>query len=243
MEYHFETLGDGIEVAVSESHRFGTDAFLLADFARPGKRDRMVDFGTGCGIIPLLCRYRFGTGEIHGIEIQKEGADLFAAGIEKSGAEGIYAHHADLKNVRELFSNPAFDVVTCNPPYKKAGAGILSENTPEAIARHELSCTLDDVCQAAAWLLKFGGRLCICQRPERLADAMESMRRAGIEPKRLRLVSRRPETAPWLFLLEGRKGGGRFLTVEPQFYVQNEAGEFSDGLLEIYQKRERKQSK
>ena len=238
MQVSYEVLGDGIEVAVSQNHRFGTDAFLLADFAAPRRKDKMLDLGCGCGIIPLLSRYRFGAKEIHGMDIQQEAIDLFNLGLEKSNQQNMFAHCLDLKAIRSLLPDQDFDLVTCNPPYKKVGAGILSDNSPEAIARHEIHCTLQDVCNAAAAVLKFGGRLCICQRPERLMDALFAMRAAKIEPRRLRFISRRPDTAPWLFLLEGKKGGKEFLQIEPQFYVQDEKGDFSSDLMKVYQKEQ-----
>lgn len=109
------------------------------------------------------------------------------------------------------------DVVTCNPPYKSGGRGILSETASDPqIARHETLCTIGDICTAAARLLKYGGRLCICQRPERLPDVMEAMRQNDIEPKRLRFVQQREHTAPWLFLLEGRRGGKPFYRWRPR---------------------------
>ena len=238
MEYSFETLGDGICVAVSQNHRFGTDAFLLCNFAAPRHRDIMVDLGCGCGIIPLLARYQFAPKQVHGIDIQQEAVELFGRGIDQSGVDNVFAHLGDLKQAHTILQKASFDLVTCNPPYKKAGAGILSAQSPEAIARHEIHCNLQDVCNAAADLLKFGGRFCLCQRPERLMDALFAMRSAGLEPKRLRFVSRRPESAPWLFLLEGRKGGKEFLEILPQFYVQDESGQFSKELLQVYQKKE-----
>jgi len=236
MQVSFEVLGDGIQIAVSQNHRFGTDAFLLANFAAPRKKDKMLDLGCGCGVIPLVARYQFETREIHGMDIQAEAIDLFKLGIETSKQENMHPHLLDLKQIRTVLPDQDFDLVTCNPPYKKVGAGILSDNSPEAIARHEIHCTLQDVCDAAASVLKFGGRLCICQRPERLMDELIAMGNAKIEPKRLRFVSRRPETAPWLFLLEGKKGGKEFLQIEPQFYVQDESGDFSQELMKVYQK-------
>lgn len=127
--------------------------------------------------------------------------------------------------------------MTCNPPYKIAGAGILSENIPSQIARHETTCTIEDVCAAAAWLLKYQGRLCICQRPERLADVFCAMRAYQIEPKRLRLIHQTPDKPPWLFLLEGRRAGKPFMQIEPPLIVEGEKG-FSSEVLRIYQKEQ-----
>lgn len=102
-----------------------------------------------------------------------------------------------------------FDVITMNPPYKAENAGIKSQKENEKIARHETLCNLRDITKAASKLLKFGGKLCICIRPERLFETMEAMKEYKIEPKALRLVAASPEKAPWLCLVEGRLGGKR----------------------------------
>ncbi len=94
-------------------------------------------------------------------------------------------------------------------------------------------CSIDDVCAAAAKLLKFGGRLCLCNRPERLSDVVFAMKNNGIEPKRLRMVSKNPDEAPWLFMIEGKKGSKPFMKIEPQLYITSENG-FSEELSRIY---------
>jgi tRNA1(Val) A37 N6-methylase TrmN6 len=114
--------------------------------------------------------------------------------------------------------NGQFDAVICNPPYKAAGTGLKSEDAGELIARHEIMCTQEDVCKAAYKLLKSGGRLFLINRAERLADVICVMRGAGVEPKRLRMIAKDPDTAPVLFLIEGRKDGKPFLNIEqPRF--------------------------
>lgn len=116
------------------------------------------------------------------------------------------------------------DLVTCNPPYKAYQAGIESQLTAQKIARHEILCNIYDICRSAKRLLKFGGRLCICNRPERLADCIDAMRQNGIEPKRLQFVAKADDAQPWLFLLEGRSGGKPFLNVLPLRIVGDGSG-------------------
>lgn len=236
--YRFESLSDSIKVCVSPEHRFGTDAFLLANFAAPRHKDIVCDLGTGCGIIPMALAKNYQPKQIVGVDIQQQAIEQFQLSIEHSDLEeSITAIHADLKDIVEVNSTSltphSFDVVTCNPPYKAGNTGILSELTAEQIARHEVLCTIDDVCKAAGKLLKYGGRLCLCQRPERLADVITAMKNANIEPKRLRFVAKNSNTAPWLFLIEGKKHSKPFLKVEPLLVVQSENG-FSEELLKIY---------
>ncbi|MDD2954855.1 MAG: methyltransferase [Oscillospiraceae bacterium] len=236
MQCSYERLGTGLEVCVTGEHRFGTDAFLLSDFAAPRRKDLACDLGSGCGIIPLLWFREEGPQKVWAVEIQEQAVEQMKDSVRRSALEGrMIPVQADLKDLPPELPRGAFDLVTCNPPYKAAGRGILSETGAERAARHEVLCTLPDVCRAAASLLRFGGRFCLCQRPERLADVICALRENGIEPKTLRFVQKRPDTAPWLFLLEGKKGSRPFLKVEPPLVVQGEGG-FSEEMLRIYHK-------
>ncbi len=233
MEYSFEKLTDKIYVCASTNHRFGTDAFLLTHFSNYRKKDKVCDLGTGCGIIPLLMQRKMPPQIIYAVDIQADAIEQLKLGIEKSQTENIVPVNADLK---ELWGNAPLgqlDLVTCNPPYKATNAGFESVLTAQKIARHEILCNIDDVCKAGEKLLKFGGRLCICNRPERLSDVIFAMKNNNIEPKRLRFVSKNPSEAPWLFLIEGKKGSKPFMQIEPQMYIRTENG-FTDELNEIY---------
>lgn len=220
-----------IGLHISAAHRFGTDAFLLADFAAPRHKDSVVDLCSGCGIVAAVMYERFSPKELTAVEIDPEGAELFNETIQKSGLQNVRAVCADLKEWR---AEREVDLVTCNPPYFSESAGYRSEIRSAANARHELLCSIEDVCRSAKRLLKYGGRLCICNRPERLCDIMCAMRAEGIEPKRVRFVSKNSDTAPWLVLVEGKKGGSPFLRVERSFYTQDDGGEPSDELRGIY---------
>ncbi len=235
MEYTYESLSDRIKIQITREHRFGTDAFLLADFSSPLKKDSVCDLGTGCGIIPLILKRDFSPKEIYGVDIQPLAIEQFKNSVKKSQIENIFPICTDLKQIENFLPLQSFDVVTCNPPYKAANSGILSELTSQQIARHEVSCNIYDVCSAAKKLLRFGGRLCLCQRPERLADVIDAMKKAGIEPKRLRFCVKNAHEAPWLFLIEGKKGAKPFLRVEPVLEVYSDGG-FSDEMLNIYGK-------
>ncbi len=233
--YRKEYLGSGVSVMISDEHGFGTDAVLLADFASPGHRDNACDFGTGCGIIPMLW-YRNGNAEhIWGLELQRQGFEQACESASVSAAEKkITFLNMNLKDVKTEFEHASMDVVTMNPPYKAADSGIKSASQADLIARHEIECNLNDITQAAAHLLNFGGRLCMCNRPERLSDTVFAMKQAGIEPKRLRFVVKRPESRPWLFLIEGKKGSKPFLNVEPMLIMYKDNGELSDEVMKIY---------
>ena len=234
MEYKFEKLTDKITVCASSDHRFGTDAFLLADFSGYRQKDTVCDLGTGCGIIPLIMQKKMPPAVTYAVDIQEGAIEQLRLGLERSETTGIVPVCADLKELWEGAPLDKCDLVTCNPPYKAANAGFESVIDAQKIARHEIMCDIDDVCRAAERLLKFGGRLCVCNRPERLADVISAMKNHNIEPKRIRFVSKTPDDAPWLCLVEGKKGSKPFMKVEKQLYIRSGDG-FSDELKRIYE--------
>lgn len=233
---HFEPLGEQYTIQVSKSHKFGTDAFLLAHFAgvRPG--ELCCDLGSGCGIIPTLWfRWGLAPQKAYAVELQEQGCRQMAATVTANRLEArLVPIHGDLRALGNAVPRGQLQVVTCNPPYKLAGHGVPCPDGNRLTARHEVDCTLEDVCATAAGLLRFGGRFCLCQRPERLVDILETMRACRLEPKRLRLVQQRPDKAPWLVLVEGRRGGKPFLTVEPPLVVEQAEGGFSAEMMGIY---------
>ncbi|MBE6863327.1 MAG: methyltransferase [Ruminococcus flavefaciens] len=233
MEYKYEKLTDKIYVCASTDHRFGTDAFLLADFSQYRAKDKACDLGTGCGIIPMIMQKQRPPQITYAVDIQEGAIEQLKLGLERSETSGIVPVCADLKVLWDDAPLGQLDLVTCNPPYKADNAGFQSAITAQRIARHEIMCNIDDICRAAGKLLKFGGRLCMCNRPERLSDVIFAMKNNDIEPKRLRMVSKNPEEAPWLFLIEGKKGSKPFMKIEPQLYIRSGDG-FSDELRKIY---------
>lgn len=154
-------------------------------------------------------------------------------GMEASGITAITPICADLRELWEGAPIGQTDLVLCNPPYQPCGSGYECSLEAQRIARHGVHCLPEDVCNAAARLLNFGGRLCICGRPERLPDYICAMRAAGMEPKRLQLVSRTAKDIPWLFLLEGKKGAKPFLQMEPPF-IMYENGQLTEQAAALY---------
>lgn len=229
----FERLSDTVWVCASSDHRFGTDAFLLADFTEYKRNDLVCELGTGCGIISLIMSRENAPSRIYAVDIQENAIEQLKLGIEKSRLENIVPVCTDLKTLWDDAPLGRCSLVVCNPPYKAANAGIESTLTSQRIARHEILCDINDVCRAADRLLKFGGRLCMCNRPERLSDVISAMKSNHIEPKLLRFVSNTPEQAPWLFLIEGKKGSKPYMKVAPQLYMQGKDG-YSDEVKKIY---------
>ncbi|MBQ7739732.1 MAG: methyltransferase [Eubacterium sp.] len=235
MSYTFERLSDDVRLAVSEEHTFGTDAVLLSYFAAVKRKDRCIDMGTGCGIIPMLWLRDKSQSPVHCLDIQENAINQVKESIKENGfEERLIPHLCDLRNIKEEFTPEGFTLVTMNPPYKPVNTGIESLSESARIARHEVCCNIEDAVKAANYLLTFGGRFCMCHRPERLVDVISIMREYRLEPKRLRFVCDKAGEEPFLFLIEGKRGAKPFLRVEKELLLKNEESKFSKEMLEIY---------
>ena len=214
---------------------FGMDAVLLSGYARAREGDRVIDLGTGTGIIPILMEAKTKASELIGLEIQPESADMARRSVELNHLENkIQIVTGDIKQASELFGAAVFDVVTSNPPYMTEHHGITNEKSPKAIARHELLCTLEDVIGQAAKLLRPGGSFYMVHRPFRLVDIMVLMREYHLEPKRMKLVYPYVDKDPNMVLIEALRGGRPRLTVEKPLIVYREPGVYTDEIYDIY---------
>ena len=207
-------------VYCTPEHRFGSDALLLARFCEPKRSQKAADLCSGCGIVALEWHDRGHRGPCTALELQPEGSALLAAAVEQQQLTHITPVCADLRTWRQ--DEGQFDVCACNPPYFTEGP--QSKNAAHALARHENTCALEDVCACGFRLLKDGGRLALCHRPERLADLCCALRARGLEPKRLRLVCRRAGDAPSLLLLEARRGGRPGLDIAAPLCLEDGTG-------------------
>jgi len=209
---------------------FGMDAVLLSGFVRCEK-GQLLDLGTGTGILPLLLSVKTGAEHLTGLEIQKESADMAERSVRMNGLEDrITIRTGDLKEAGVYFPPASFDVVTCNPPYIADLHGLKNPSDAKAIARHEVCCTLQDVADAAAKMLKVGGKLFLVYLPERLPELMIRLHETGLEPKRLRIVYPTKEQKPSMILLEAARGGKPGLITEPPLIVCDASGVYSEEL-------------
>lgn len=221
----WEQLSPSYGVYIGLEYGFTMDTLLLAEFSRPKKGEICADFGTGCGTIPILWQIHGAPGQIYGIEIQQEAALQAEHSIMKNGLQdNVKILCRDIRDFREFLPHQRLDRIACNPPYKAGGAGLKSTSAAKRTARHEEALTPLDIAKAAAYTLKFGGSLCICQRPERLTDFMTIFHDHKLEPKRLRFVQQNQKSAPSLFLLEARPGGKSGLHMEPALIVEDWCG-------------------
>ncbi|WP_251861648.1 tRNA1(Val) (adenine(37)-N6)-methyltransferase [Clostridium sp. Marseille-Q2269] len=235
-----ETLDDlqlkGIHVIQKkQAFRFGIDAVLLANFPKIKNGAKVVDLCSGTGIIPFILAGKTNASNIMGIEIQKEIVDMAKRSVKYNNLqEKIKFIEGDLKDTKLLKSIEKADVVTVNPPYKTQGTGIININDKNAISRHEICCTLDDVVSASKVLLKDRGRLYMIHRPDRIVDIMNVMRKYNIEPKLIRTIHPSVDKAPSMLLIEGQKNGGEFLKWDSPLYIYNENNEYTNEVKKIY---------
>lgn len=195
---------------------FGTDAYMLASFIRPQAKARAVELGTGTGIISLLLASRSRLSHITAIEVQSDFASLTQRNIRLNSLEDkIHVIEGDIRDIRPLELGGEVDVVFSNPPYMRTDSGKRNESDRKYIARHEVMGGVCDFCEAAARLLKHGGRFYCVFRPDRLSELMWSMRKYGIEPKNAVFVHADAESEPSMVLIMGVKGGGEGMRIMP----------------------------
>lgn len=214
---------------------FGMDAVLLSGFAKVKEGERLLDLGTGTGILPILLEAKTEGAHFTGLEIQPESADMAQRSVKLNHLEEkIDIVTGDIKDASKLFGASSFDVITTNPPYMIGEHGLSSSNEAKAIARHEILCTLDDVLRESSRLLRPKGRFYMVHRPFRLAEIMNKMIRYGLEPKRMQLVYPFVDKEPNMALLEGLRGGNSRLQVEKPLIVYQKQGVYTDEIYDIY---------
>ncbi len=214
---------------------FGMDAVLLSGFATAKKGERVLDLGTGTGIIPILMEAKTCGESFTGLEIQEESADMARRSVSYNHLEEkVKIVTGDIKDASKLFGASSFHVITTNPPYMIGTHGENSPSQAKAIARHEVLCTLDDVLRESAKLLMPGGRFYMVHRPFRLAEILSKMVEYKIEPKRMRLVYPYIDKEPNMVLIEGLRGGKSRMTVEKPLIVYKEQGVYTDEIYDIY---------
>ena len=217
---------------------FGIDSILLTDFAKNIKQNlNIIDLGTGTGIIPILLYGKTKNNKFVGVEIQEEVADMANRSIKLNVLENeIKILNMNILDLTKKYKRGSFDVVTTNPPYKKINTGIVNENNKKLISRHEITASLEDFIKISSYLLKDLGEFYMVNRPDRLVDIFELMRKYKIEPKKIKFVYPNENKKTNLILIKGVKNGKQFLEFENNLYVYNEEGNYTDEILKIYNK-------
>ena len=218
---------------------FGMDSILLSDFAKNIKKDsKVIDLGTGTGIIAILLSKKTSVKEIIGVEIQPQMARMAIKSVRLNELEKkVKILEEDIKNLEKIYSRGTFDAIVTNPPYKQIKTGLQNENIGKLISRHEIKCTLEDIIKTSNYLLKNNGEFYMVHRPNRIVDIFYLMRKYNIEPKLLKLVYPYINKEPNLMLIKGIKNAKPFLKIERPLFIYKEDGEYTEELLKIYNKK------
>lgn len=211
------------------------DAVLLSGFAKAKAGARVLDLGTGNGIIPILMAAKTEAEHLTGLEIQPESVDMAKRSVLLNDlTERVSIVEGDIKSASGLFGAAVFDVVTCNPPYMPGQHGLVNSDQAKALARHEIACTFEDVVREAGKLLRPGGTFYLVHRPFRLAEIISTLLTYKLEPKRMRLVYPFVDQEPNMVLLEACRGGNSRMRVEPPLIVYKEPGVYMPEIYEVY---------
>lgn len=203
-----------------KGYRFSLDAVLLAHFVTLRAGDRVIDLGTGNGVIPLILARLHPSVEIVGVELQEEMVQraLRSLNLNRLG-ERVKILRGDVCSLEAILSPESFAAVVCNPPYRGPATGRMNPDAEKRIARHEIKARLADFVRAGSFLLRRGGQMAMVYPATRLLDLLQTMRQEAIEPKRLRLVHSYQGSAATLVLAEGVKGAGTELKILPPLVV------------------------
>ena len=212
-----------------DGYRFSIDAVILAHFIGLLSTEKVLDLGTGCGIIPLILAHRHEKISIHGVEIQPELARIATENISDNGITArIRIHCCDMKKISKDLIAGSADVVICNPPFHPVVSGRLNPNRQRAIARHEITITLSEIVETAARILSDDGRFVAVFPVARLTDMLSEMRRRGMGATTLRMVHPKEKGPAKLFLVEGKKSGQTGLVVPPPLVLYGADGGYTD---------------
>lgn len=216
--------------------KYGIDAVLLTNFVKNKKNNlKVVDFGTGTGVIPILLTAKVNIDKIYAIEIQEVIAEMAKRSVELNNLqEKIEILNIDLKNVDKYISANSIDIIVTNPPYQSNNSGIQNISKEKRISRHEIYCNIEDICKNSTLLLKDKGELYIVHRPERLVDIIYNLRKYRLEPKMIRVVHSNINSVPVLVLIKAVKNGGAFLKSLQPLIIYEKNGDYTKELKEIY---------
>lgn len=219
-----------------EGFCFGIDAVLLSNFAKNIKKNsKVLDLGTGTGIISILLCGKTQLKKITGIEVQEEVYDMACRSAKLNNLEDRFELiNENILNLENVFENNCFDVVVTNPPYKKQNTGVINEDKKKIISRHEILAKLEDFIKISSKMLKDKGEFYMVHRPERMVDIFSLMRKYKIEPKEVRLVFSNEMNPPKMVLIKGVRNGGQYLKFKENLYIYNKDGSYTEEVLKIY---------
>lgn len=219
---------------------FGIDSILLSDFAKDIRNNsKVLDLGTGTGILGILLCGKTKLSRIYGVDIQENVCDMASRSIKLNNLEDRFEIiNKNIKDLKDVFEETSFDAIVSNPPYKKDNSGLKNESETKLISRHEITASLEDFISISAQLLKNNGNIYMVHRPERLSDLFYLLRKYNLEPKKLRLVQSYTNSKPKLILVKATKNAKSFLNIEEPLIIYNKDGSYTDEIFKIYGKEE-----
>ena len=218
-----------------QAFRFGMDAVLLADFVRLKPRERVADMGTGTGILPLLLSQKQESCTFSAFEIQPEIADMASRSVKLNGLESrITVFAADMREAWKHVGREKMHAVVCNPPYGKRGSALTNDTEGVMVARHETDCTIENIAEACSAVLRNSGRLSIVFPAQRMLELCDALRKARLEPKKIRMVCSHADKAPYLVMVEAMKNARPQLLWMPPLIVYHADGTPTDEIKRIY---------
>ncbi|MBR3614451.1 MAG: tRNA1(Val) (adenine(37)-N6)-methyltransferase [Clostridia bacterium] len=222
-----------------EGFCFGVDSVLLSDYAKKIKKNaKVIDIGTGTGIISLLLCKKTELSKIYGIEVQEDVAEMASRSAKLNNLQDKFEIiNTNIKDILNFLEPHKYDVIVTNPPYKKVNTGVKSLDKKQLISRHEVECTLEDVIEKSSILLKDLGEFYMVHRAERLVDIMCLLRKYKMEPKDIRFVHSKINEKPSLILVRAVRGAKEFLKIDVPLVIYKEDGEYTEEILQIYDKK------
>ena len=216
-------------------YRYSIDAVILAGHARPRKGDRLVDLGTGCGIVPLIIASRHTGVDMIGVEIQEDLAGMARENVQANRFEKqIEILCMDMKALDINIIQGPVDMVLSNPPFHRMSSGRINPNSQRAVARHEIKITIGEVTATAGRLLRTGGDFLCIYPVDRLVALLANMRSSLIEPKYIRLVQSNATSQARLVLVQGKKRGNPGLSAAVPLVIYEQDGQYSDEMQRMF---------
>lgn len=214
---------------------FSIDAVLLSSFANGKKNNKILDLGTGTGVIPILMEARYPQNSFYAMEVQENSYDMASRSVAYNNlSDKITIINDDIKNIKNHFESGFFDIVTTNPPYLENGSGDKKDTVYKALARTESTATLEDFIKTSSYSLKYGGAFYMVHRPNRLVDIFHLMRVYDIEPKIIRFVQPYANKEPNIVLIKGLKGSKSSLKIMDNLVVYDENRKYTPQMNDIY---------
>lgn len=228
----------------NDFQNFTLDSVLLADFVKINRKTKKIlDIGTGCGIIALLLAQR-SKAQIIGIELQKVMAEIAKRNVEnnffykneKNFEKSITIINNDIKNYRNIFNRDEFDTIVTNPPYFEFSGDISQTNNLEQLAnaRHNINLTLEEIIKISSYLLKNMGSFSIVFRSERLVEVLSLLQKYNLEPKRMKNCYTKWNENSKICLLEAIKDAKKGFSIEMPIFVYDENRKKSQYIENLY---------